>query len=676
MSGSAFTSDSNGSGPDERSTLAGDAGAPGWHRPRASRGAGWRPAPSAARLVAHLGGALGICAVVLAALGFLGGRAHAQFFSPGPLARPHAALEGLANCARCHDQERHHSPARCLSCHNELVPGIAKHTGLHGRMSAETRDECQRCHPDHRGTEFQMVDWQGPKARFQHERTGALLQGKHAKLACEACHDNSKVTAPDIVKLVAAQPRRATFLGLSPRCSSCHFDEHRGQLGRECQRCHNESSWAPSPPFDHRKADFALRGKHKTVPCGKCHPAVEDDELRADPSPSSPLKPARTTFMQMKPIEHDGCASCHDDPHEGKFGPRCASCHSEEGWKIVAAAGGAGRGFHNRTQFPLVGAHIDVACKSCHGPFPGRPAVYKGLAFARCRDCHEDAHVGQLVAARGRALPDCAACHDTNSFATAHFELAQHEKTTFPLQGAHRTVACRGCHALDPRLASLVPRPVRQKLRQEKRPVVVSTAIMRPKASPAACSTCHVDVHQGQFADLVAQKDCGGCHDTQSFTKVRFNHDVDSRFPLTGSHRTTNCASCHPRAQVRPRLALTTRYRPINTACASCHADQHQGQFTWEAASAAGPAMRWPGAGDCARCHQTVTFKETLFVHNDVRFTGFPLAGQHARLLCGACHRPVEVAAGVTTIRYRPLPTACADCHVDIHKGEFRGFEP
>jgi hypothetical protein len=36
----------------------------------------------------------------------------------------------------------------------------------------------------------------------------------------------------------------------------------------------------------------------------------------------------------------------------------------------------------------------------------------------------------------------------------------------------------------------------------------------------------------------------------------------------------------------------------------------------------------------------------------------------------------VRVAQEVVTVRYRPMPRACEECHVDFHHGEFRGFEP
>ncbi|MGZ7031219.1 MAG: cytochrome C, partial [Thermoanaerobaculia bacterium] len=49
-----------------------------------------------------------------------GGSARAQLgqlLSPGPLSKPHARLEGSANCSQCHEAGKQVSAARCLQCH-------------------------------------------------------------------------------------------------------------------------------------------------------------------------------------------------------------------------------------------------------------------------------------------------------------------------------------------------------------------------------------------------------------------------------------------------------------------------------------------------------------------------------------------------------------------------------
>ena len=610
--------------------------------------------------------------------------APAQFFSPGPLAKPHAVLEGLDKCGACHDQQRHNAPQLCLSCHAELGPEIQQKTGLHGRMSADTRNRCASCHPDHRGRGFAMIDW-GPKGSrgFDHRSASWPLAGKHAAARCETCHDNRRIVVPAVARMLAATPRRTTFLGLQSRCTSCHFDEHRGQVGQDCQRCHGNdaATFASARSFDHARTDFPLRGKHQPLACASCHPTATDPAV----PPAFP-KPRASTFARYKPIAHGSCGNCHRDPHQGAFGSNCADCHNENGWDVVSPSQQLGDSFHDATRFPLRGLHRDVKCQSCHGPFGSRPVQYKGLAFRKCGDCHPDGHQGQLAPRAGAAAADCADCHGVSGFTPARFELEQHNKTPFPLSGAHRTANCRSCHLVDAQLGKKVDPAVRTKLARQRRPELVALVVMHPKQGPGDCSDCHRDPHQGQFAaQTMAADDCAACHTTDSFAKIRFDHNRDSRFPLTGAHGKAPCAACHRGEVIRPGTTQTIRYKPLATSCASCHLDEHRGQFSRangrseqrEARGADVSGARAAGNGkDCSFCHGTDSFKKSSFTHQDRRYTTFALAGKHSSLPCGSCHRPVQIAGQIQTVRYRPVPRDCEGCHADFHHGGFRGFEP
>jgi hypothetical protein len=151
---------------------------------------------------------------------------------------------------------------------------------------------------------------------------------------------------------------------------------------------------------------------------------------------------------------------------------------------------------------------------------------------------------------------------------------------------------------------------------------------------------------------------------------------------LTGAHRSAPCAACHPTVALRPDATPTVKYKPLPVTCDGCHADQHQGQFMTKAGAATAAPDPNAAAGatgtaaDCSFCHKTDRFKPTLFSHDDPQFTSFTLRGKHATLACDACHRQVAVAPNVSTVRYRPLPSRCDECHVDFHHGDFRGFEP
>jgi hypothetical protein len=111
----------------------------------------------------------------------------------------------------------------------------------------------------------------------------------------------------------------------------------------DCSICHTGKDWTSIKKdfsFDHEKqTGVPLNGAHKTATCLMCH---------NDRGPVA-------QFAQK------GCAGCHTDPHRGNLGRMCGDCHQEQSWKpkqpIVA---------HNRTRFPLVGAHASTACFRCH----------------------------------------------------------------------------------------------------------------------------------------------------------------------------------------------------------------------------------------------------------------------------------------------------------------------
>jgi hypothetical protein len=583
--------------------------------------------------------------------------ARADFFSPGDLARAHAHLEGLSNCTKCHEAGQKLSQERCLACHTELAESIREGDGFHGRLPEAERAACHTCHREHHGRDFSLVDW-GPKKLegFSHAaKTGFALEGKHANVKCAECHEPRLVLDEKVRALLEKNPKRKTFLGLSTACKACHYDEHRGQLGTQCGECHTPKAWKPPTGFDHTKVGWALEGAHRKVSCTGCHTTTETAPAPAGTFPA----PRSTTYARYEELPHASCADCHEDPHQGRFGERCESCHTVESWRQIRNAQKSVE-FHDKTRFPLRGLHVDVACKSCHGPFPGQAARFRGLSFGSCEACHADAHLGQLAGPGGRS-PPCDQCHSVDGFSPARFDVEAHAKTSWPLEGAHRAVACTGCHREEPALARKVPASVRQELARKRRPALFNFLLFDfPSQSLKRCESCHEDPHGGQFS---AQEGCAACHQVESFHALGFQHDRDSRFPLTGKHASAACAACHPTALVKGREQV--RYRPLETDCAACHEDVHAGQFA--------PAQGQPT--DCARCHDTAGFTPTRFVHAQP-FTDFLLVGRHTGLSCEKCHPSVPVGNGLEVRRYKGLPRTCEGCHADAHHGAFQGFHP
>ncbi|HSM93555.1 MAG TPA: hypothetical protein VLT47_11780, partial [Anaeromyxobacteraceae bacterium] len=388
-----------------------------------------------------------------------------ELLSPGELSRSHASLEGTTSCTKCHPAGGKLSPDTCLACHEELRGRVAAGRGLHGRMAPSER-ACERCHPEHEGRDAALVDWgKGGRAAFDHARTGTPLAGKHRQADCAKCHDPRLVADPAVRALLAKQPGRRTFLGAPTACWPCHADEHRGQLGTDCARCHADERWRPAPRFDHAKAAYRLAGRHLKVACERCHPR----QPAAPPEPgASQVAVVSQGASRFKGLRFAGCADCHKDPHAGKFGAACSSCHVADGWRKLTGAA-AEKAFHEKTKFPLRGGHVAAPCRSCHGPFPGEKERMKGLAFAACTDCHADAHLGQLAPAAGDPRT-CDRCHGVEAWRPARFEAEDHARTRYPLQGAHLAVACAGCHPKLPDAEARVPQKVRTTLVARGRP--------------------------------------------------------------------------------------------------------------------------------------------------------------------------------------------------------------
>lgn len=595
--------------------------------------------------------------------------ARAQVFSPGPVSKPHSDLEGLATCTRCHEEGGKHNNNKCLECHKEIGGRQSRGQGYHARVGSET---CASCHREHRGVNTPIVVWSPAKRSFPHAQTGWPLQGAHRGIDCAKCHEARRLVDEDIRTLVK-KTKRDTFLGLSKSCDGCHFDEHRGQLGERCERCHTADKFDGASLFNHNKdAHFPLTGRHKKVACDKCHNMLADDESHANDFP----KPKYATYMQMKDVPHGSCLSCHDDPHRGQFGKACARCHTTDGWKNIKQTT-EDFGFHDKTKFPLRGEHTSVGCKSCHGPSPGKRAVFKGLKHEACADCHTDAHGGQLDDAKaGKA---CDRCHQVTGFVPVLFDVAMHKDSRWPLEGAHGAVACNRCHTNDPKLVKKLGAAIKKDLEKRARKLLLSEARLDLPDAGERCEACHKDPHGGQFAPearaaagatappiaaKVADKGCRACHQSTAFTDELFAHD-DSAFPLVGKHQEAACARCHqPSATATGRARDVVVYRPLANACTACHADEHLGQLARD------------GVTDCARCHQPTGFKPARFDHGDPKQAAFALTGKHQEAKCAGCHVEVDVGGGERAARYKPLATACGGCHQDEHQGSFDAFVP
>lgn len=435
-----------------------------------------------------------------------------------------------------------------------------------------------------------------PHAAAQVLSPGALSQA-HASIDgddnCGKCHESG-------AKVVARL------------CLDCHKDlrdelavsrglhgkQYRGQ---DCETCHVEHigkgtkliRWPGGAPekLDHGLTGWNLEGGHaKVTPCGKCHTKI------------SPL--GKTQFVGTKTT----CAGCHKDPHAGKFTTSCQKCHSVTEWKTFER-----KAFdHALAAYPLTGKHATVACEKCH---TGTPPKWKPLPFASCESCHEDIHKGTF-----KPKP-CTACHDTGSWTSGSDKMrTNHPKLS--LAAGHAKLDCKACH---------------------------DRGNDKPPSKGLACVGCHKPIHVAKFGPR-----CEGCHASIKWVGLaeavgRDNHGK-TRYPLEDKHTTVACARCHV-----PSKPVAQRYRSLAfTACAPCHADQHQGEFLAR------------NQGDCAQCHTLKGFTPTTFGLVQHATTAFAIEGKHAATPCSGCHTGPRPRVSFAVVK-----RACADCHQNPHGTQF-----
>lgn len=351
----------------------------------------------------------------------------------------------------------------CLSCHEDY------HNGNLG-------ENCSSCH----STEsFKRAE------KFDHNKTEFKLTGAHIKVDCGSCHKTETKSGKKI----------QTFSIVSfASCASCHKDVHNGKFGVNCESCHATNSFHQinQASFDHDKTDFPLLGKHKNVSCNDCHKKNLTEEIKHDkcidchkdfhkgefaegekitdcnechtvekfnPSTFTIVKHQKIEFLltgahlavpcvncHFKESEwkftslNTSCISCHKNVHGNEIADsfmendNCQKCHSTKDWVTISFD-------HNKTEFKLLGKHAATSCAGCHYKTINGKKEFKFASLRNeCTECHKDIHFGQF-ASEGKNV--CEKCHYFDSWKPEKFD---HEKTSFPLRGAHAKLNCSSCH--------------------------------------------------------------------------------------------------------------------------------------------------------------------------------------------------------------------------------------
>ena len=137
-----------------------------------------------------------------------------------------------------------------------------------------------------------------------------------------------------------------------------------------CSDCHATNSWK-SVTFDHNRTKFQLKDKHAKVECRECHNINKSDNV------------SKFVFANLS----TDCESCHLDPHFNQFivagKTECSRCHAFKNWQPVEFN-------HDRTKFPLKGAHAKVACEKCHIKKVMAAGTFVKYRFGNteCSTCH------------------------------------------------------------------------------------------------------------------------------------------------------------------------------------------------------------------------------------------------------------------------------------------------
>lgn len=426
-----------------------------------------------------------------------------------------------------------HRDVACKKCHKPLVANVkgalefkvarncsSCHKDVHG---GKMKRNCERCHTDAGWKPHHFVKSTHAPRRFP-------LTGAHTRISCAACH------GPKQDKVVRAS------------CKSCHKTPHSPSFPTNCAKCHNTTTWLKSnfSRAQHQKTRFPLHGKHKTVPCKKCHlPEITAANKRAG-------KPSR---YKMPLSRFADCSPCHKDIHKGQFAKhKCTKCHNEERFEPSLFGVAA----HAKTKFPLEHSHLAVPCNACHTrPKSQKDApVQYHFANQNCQSCHNNPHKQMykaVIASKG-----CEGCHSVKAWTDVDLKLFKHEMTGFALTGKHKTTKCEKCHTWKRRESGRV--------------------LPHYKLGTSTCRSCHTDIHFGQFDKGQTKADCASCHLTDKWKDAKkFSHDK-ARFKLTGAHKKVKCTSCH-KAHTLPNQKKTTLYRPIKHAnCVDCHTSHHEGE--------------------------------------------------------------------------------------------------
>ena len=410
-----------------------------------------------------------------------------------------------------------HAELECQACHKKEFIIDSKILELKNTYLG-LGQECLSCHTDyHQGTltnnciECHDIQAFKPTVGFDHNNTDYILEGKHRDANCEQCHVKEIRNGQDFQRFSDVK---------FDKCTDCHEDVHRTDLGQNCVECHTLNSFLEIKDienFNHDLTAYKLEGLHEEVECKDCH-----------------------TANMIEPVAFKQCIDCHEDYHKDDVDiqieyPDCNECHNENGFTpslyIIE--------MHNESAFALNGAHLATPCFSCHLEEDKWRLHGVGL---ECIDCHEDIHK-EFISEEFYPEQACESCHSENRWSEIQFD---HELTEFELKGAHKEQDCRACHFSSND---------------------VGEVIQNFSSFTDHCTDCHPDIHYQQF-DQDGVTDCVQCHGVDQWEIPDFDHSK-SLYPLDGAHEKVSCRECHN--QVTNEKGSFIIYKIKEFKCEDCH---------------------------------------------------------------------------------------------------------
>ena len=205
------------------------------------------------------------------------------------------------------------------------------------------------------------------------------LSAAHAFLRarCESCHVPNRgveasgcLTCHRFAPELLAKENTAFHAGIG-ECASCHVEHEGGERPIHMDHGALVAAWAARGPDSPGRSSLAALTR------------LLEDAGAALGSPDAPLDAEKAGRL--------ACATCHaaQDPHRGRLGTGCQSCHTTASWAVAG------------WQHP---SPRSTDCAQCHQPPPSH--------FAE----HFFGTAQRFASRRPTQIEQCYLCHQTNSF--------------------------------------------------------------------------------------------------------------------------------------------------------------------------------------------------------------------------------------------------------------------